>query len=314
MNGVAELGPLLAGALAILLVLTAIGGALQWRLNPDGTNTVVENLYARIVSWWGMVAFLGLAILAGRIGVLVLFGLMSFAALREFLTLTTKRQADHWALAAAFFVVLPAQYLLIGIEWYGLYSIFIPVYAFLALPMISALRGDTSAFLNRIAETQWGLMICVFAGSHLPALLTLDIPGYAGRELLLIAFLVFIVQLADVVQYSWSKLMGGRPVVAAISGWKTWEGTAAGIAAGGAAGAMLSWLTPFSPVAALLLAVVSCIVGALGSLVMSAIKRDRGVRDWGHLLAGRGGFIDRLDSVVFAAPIFFHLVRFFYAS
>ncbi len=153
MNGMPEFGPLLAAALAILAVLTAIGGALQWRLNPDGTNTVVENLYARIVSWWGMVAFLGLAMLAGRTGVLVLFALMSFAALREFLTLTTKRPADHWALAAAFFLVLPVQYVLIRIGWYGLYSIFIPVYAFLFLPMLSAFRGDTSAFLNRIADS-----------------------------------------------------------------------------------------------------------------------------------------------------------------
>jgi phosphatidate cytidylyltransferase len=245
--------------------------------------------------------------------VLILFAVLSFAALREFLTLTEKRRADHWALAAAFFVVLPVQYVLIGADWYGFYSIFIPVYAFLLLPIISALRSDTDAFLNRVAETQWGLMICVFAASHVPALMTLQIPGYEGKSILLIAFLVFTVQFSDVMQYVWGKLYGRRRIAPQLSRSKTWEGAVGGVLTASLAGAGLWWLTPFSPLQAFAMALVATLMGFFGGLVMSAIKRDRGVKDWGHLIAGHGGFIDRLDSVVFSAPIFFHLTRYFWS-
>jgi len=144
--------------------------------------------------------------------VIALFGFASFASLREFLTLTPTRRADHLALAIAFFLVLPFQYYLIWLGWYELYSIFIPVYAFLLLPIAAALRGDTTAFMSRVAEVQWGLMICVFCLSHVPALLTLDIPGYEGRQLLLIGFVVIVVQSNDVLQYVWGKLLGRRKI------------------------------------------------------------------------------------------------------
>jgi phosphatidate cytidylyltransferase len=260
------------------------------------------------------VALLGVAFLAGRTGVVLLFAFCSFAALREFLTLTTKDRADHMSLVAAFFVVLPVQYYLIWSDWYGLASIFIPVYAFLLLPMISALRGGTSRFLVRVAETQWGLMIAVFCVSHVPALLMLDIPGYEGRNVLLIAFLVFVVQASDVLQYIWGKLVGRRPIAPALSPSKTWEGFAGGVASATLLGTALWWITPFSPLQAAALSFCVTLLGFGGGLVMSAIKRDRGVKDWGHLIAGHGGFIDRLDSVIFAAPVFFHIVRYFWSA
>jgi len=257
-----------------------------------------------------MVVLMGLALIGGKTGVTLLFGFCSFAALREFITLTDTRRADHWALAAAFFVVLPAQYYLIWIEWYGLYSIFIPVYAFLLMPIIAAARGDTDHFLIRIAEVQWALMICVFATSHVPALLSLDIAGYEGRNVLLIAFLVIVVQISDVLQYVWGKLLGRTKIAPKLSPSKTVEGFVGGALSATAVGAGLSWMTPFTPLQAAFLALVIVLMGFFGGLVMSAIKRDRGVKDWGNLIAGHGGFIDRLDSVVFSAPIFFHLVRY----
>lgn len=304
---------LMAGVLSILIVASIVGAILHHRLNADRTNDTVENLNARIVAWWAMVVLLGLAFLAGPTGVLVLFAILSFTALREFLTLTVKRRGDHWALAATFFVVLPVQYVLIAIEWYGLYSIFIPVYAFLFLPILSALRGDSENFLGRVAETQWGLMICVFAASHVPALLTLKIPGYEGQSILLIAFLVFTVQFSDVKQYVWGKLAGRRKIAPQLSPSKTWEGFLGGTLTASLAGAGLWWMTPFTPWQAFLMALVVTQMGFLGGLVMSAIKRDKGVKDWGHVIAGHGGFIDRLDSVVFSAPIFFHLTRYYWA-
>ena len=305
-----DLVAVLAGLLVVLIVASAIGYGLQHRLSPDGSHAVVENLNDRIRAWWVMVVLMGLALLGGKTGVTLLFAFCSFAALREFITLTDTRRADHWALAASFFVVLPLQYYLIWIDWYGLYSIFIPVYGFLLLPIIAALRGDTDHYLVRIAEVQWALMICVFCTSHVPALLTLDIPGFQGRNVLLIAFLVIVVQISDVLQYIWGKLLGRTKIAPRLSPSKTVEGFVGGALSATAIGAALSWMTPFTPLQAAFLSLVIVLMGFFGGLVMSAIKRDRGVKDWGHLIAGHGGFIDRLDSVVFSAPIFFHLVRY----
>lgn len=311
MSAPTEFSTLMLGVLTILIVATVIAQLLKRKMGAD--NDVIENLIARINAWWGMVTLLALAMLGGKAGVVILFALLSFAGLREFLTLTAKRRADHWALVISFFVILPVQYLLIWDDWYGMYSIFIPVYAFLFLPIIAALRGDTDGYLTRVAETQWGLMICVFAASHVPALLSLNIPEYDGKNVLLVAFLVVVVQLSDVLQYVWGKLIGRHKIAPRLSPSKTWEGFVGGVASACLVGAGLWWLTPFSPLEAAGMALVITLMGFFGGLVMSAIKRDKGVKDWGHLIAGHGGFIDRLDSVVFSAPIFFHLTRYFWS-
>ncbi|AGB72281.1 MULTISPECIES: phosphatidate cytidylyltransferase [Rhizobium] len=309
----ADLIHLVLGIFGVLIVASVIGYVLERRLSPDGSNAAIENLNARIKAWWVMVVLIGIAFIAGRAGVILLFAFCSFAALREFMTLINTKRADHWALAAAFFVALPVQYYLLWAEQYGIYSIFIPVYAFLFMPIIAVLRGDTERFLVRIAEVQWALMICVFCASHVPALLTLHIPGYEGRNVLLIAFLVIVVQLSDVLQYVWGKLFGKTKIAPRLSPSKTVEGFVGGVISASLIGAALWWVTPFTPLQAGLLAFVITIMGFFGGLVMSAIKRDRGVKDWGHLIEGHGGLIDRLDSVVFSAPIFFHLVRFWWS-
>ena len=309
----ADLIHLVLGIFGVLIVASIIGYVLERRLSPDGSNAAIENLNARIKAWWVMVVLIGIAFIAGRAGVILLFAFCSFAALREFMTLINTKRADHWALAAAFFVALPVQYYLLWAEQYGIYSIFIPVYAFLFMPIIAVLRGDTERFLVRIAEVQWALMICVFCASHVPALLTLHIPGYEGRNVLLIAFLVIVVQLSDVLQYVWGKLFGKTKIAPRLSPSKTVEGFVGGVISASLIGAALWWVTPFTPLQAGLLAFVITLMGFFGGLVMSAIKRDRGVKDWGHLIEGHGGLIDRLDSVVFSAPIFFHLVRYWWS-
>ncbi|RDJ09765.1 phosphatidate cytidylyltransferase [Rhizobium grahamii] len=314
MNANSDLWTLVLGIFTLLIVSSTIGYLLQRRLPAGQSNAAIENLNARIKAWWIMVILIGLAFLAGRIGVLLLFGFCSFAALREFITLTDTKRADHWALAAAFFVVLPLQYWLLWERQYGIFSIFIPVYAFLLMPIISVLRGDTERFLIRIAEVQWALMICVFCASHVPALLTLTIPGYEGRNVLLIAFLVIIVQLSDVLQYVWGKLFGRTKIAPSLSPSKTVEGFVGGVASATLIGAALWWITPFTPFQSGVMAFVITMMGFFGGLVMSAIKRDRGVKDWGHLIEGHGGLIDRLDSVVFSAPIFFHIVRYWWST
>jgi phosphatidate cytidylyltransferase len=296
-----------------VLLLASAAGALLAHRQGGSPSPVVQNLNQRIKAWWVMVVLIGIAFLFGKAGVIVLFAFASFTALREFITLTETRRGDHYALVAAFFVILPVQYWLIGADWYGLYSIFIPVYAFLFMPINAALRSDTTRFMERVAVAQWALMLAVFCVSHVPALLTLKIPGYDGRNLLLIAFLVLVVQSSDVLQYVWGKLLGRRKIAPQLSPSKTWEGFIGGVGSATLIGALLWWITPFTPLQAGLMALAVNLMGFFGGLVMSAIKRDRGVKDWGQMIEGHGGMLDRLDSVIFAAPVFFHLTRYFFA-
>jgi phosphatidate cytidylyltransferase len=303
---------LVAGILILLTTASVIGYGLA-RRQQGRPSATITNLNSRIKAWWVMVVLIAIAFALGKTGVLVLFAFCSFAALREFITLTSTRRGDHIALATAFFIVLPLQYLLIGYDWYGLYSIFIPVYVFLGLPIIAALRGDTTEYISRIAEVQWGLMVSVFCVSHAPALLTLPIPGFEGQNAMLIVFLITVVQASDVLQYVWGKLIGRRKIAPRLSPSKTIEGFIGGVASATALGAALWWITPFTWWQAGLMALVVNLMGFCGGLVMSAIKRDRGVKDWGQMIEGHGGMLDRLDSVIFAAPVFFHLTRFWWA-
>ncbi|MFV3329660.1 phosphatidate cytidylyltransferase [Pseudomonas sp. NY15437] len=302
---------LFGGIGAILVLASLVGAVLRWKA-PPGPHAVIDNLNARINAWWVMVAVIGCAFALGYWAVIVLFYGVSFYALREFLTLMPTRRSDYPALVAAFYFVLPMQYLLIGIGWYGLFSIFIPVYTFLLLPILASLGGDSKHFLERASKVQWALMLAVFCISYVPALLTLDIAGYEGRNLLLIAFLVIVVQLSDVLQYVCGKLMGKRKIAPNLSPSKTLEGFVGGVTLATLIGGALWWITPFSFWQALLIALMINILGFFGGLVMSAIKRDRGVKDWGHMIEGHGGMLDRLDSVCFAAPVFFHFVRYWW--
>lgn len=305
-------GWLFVGVTGVLVLASSIAATLKWRVAHGAPHPVIDNLTSRINAWWVMVGSIGLAFLFGKNGVVALFFLISFHALREFLSLAYTRRADHTAMAAAFYVALPMQYFLVWIEWYGMYSIFIPVYAFLLLPILAATGGDTQRFLERASKVQWGLMVSVFCISHVPALLTLPVTGFEGKNMLLIAFLVIVVQGSDVLQYVWGKLLGKRKVAPVLSPSKTWEGLLGGVTSATLLGAALYGITPFSPLQAAGMALLICIMGFFGGLVMSAIKRDRGVKDWGSMIEGHGGMLDRTDSVIFAAPVFFHAVRYWW--
>jgi len=303
---------LFGGIGSVLVFASLVGWLLSLKTAGGAPNGVVANLNARIKAWWVMVLVIGVAFAIGRVAVIVLFAFISFAALREFLTITPTRHGDHQAVLVSFFLILPMQYFFIGIEWYGMFSIFVPVYAFLFLPILSALAGDQTNFLRRTAETQWGLMVCVFCISHVPALLTLEIKGYEGRNMLLVVYLVLVVQSSDVLQYVWGKLFGKHKIAPTLSPSKTIEGFVGGVASACALGGGLYWITPFTMGQSALLAFLITLMGFFGGLVMSAIKRDRGVKDWGSMIEGHGGMLDRMDSVCFSAPVFFHAVRYWW--
>lgn len=302
---------LLGGTLGLLVIASLIGLVLARRTMSEAGKATVANLNARTNAWWMMVAVFAGALAVGPMGTTILFGLSSFMALREFITLTPTKPGDHRTLFWVFFIITPLHYWFLASRWYGMFVVLIPVYAFLLVPMRTAMAGDCERFLERTAKIQWGLMVCVYCISHAPAiLLLLKIPGYEGQNAKLLFWFVAVVELSDVMQYVWGKTCGKHKIAPTVSPGKTWEGLLGGGATTVALGTALWWATPFSPLQAAGMSAVIVFMGFAGGLVMSAIKRDRGVKDWGTAIGGHGGFMDRMDSLSFAAPVFFHVVRY----
>jgi len=246
-----------------------------------------------------------------------LFGFVSFWALREFITLTPTRKGDHRALFWVFFLFTPLHYVLVGLNRYDIYSVFLPVYATLFVLARAAVAGDYKRFLERTAKIQAGLVVCVYCLSFAPALLELQVNGgservgeLGGRDanFRLLFFLILLVQFADCMQYVWSRMLGQRLVAAAVSSNRTWEGLLGSATSTALLAAVLWWAAPpFQPWQAAIVGLVVAVMGFAGGMTMSAIKRDRGVKDYGTLVVGHGGVLDRIDSICFAAPVFYHM-------
>jgi len=300
------------GIVVFLAVASAIGALLARRAKSERARATVENLKARVNAWWVMIIVLAIAFTLGKTATLILFAFISFFALREFITLTPTRPSDYLPLLLAFFVLLPGQYLLIGYDQYGTFAIFIPVYGFLLLPAAATLAADTHEFLERNAKIQWATMITIYCISYAPALLLLQIPGYEGSSSLLLFYLLLVVQLSDVMQYVFGKLFGKTKLAPVVSPSKTVEGLVGGALTTTLIGGALWWITPFTWLQALAISFVIVVMGVLGGLTLSAMKRGLGAKDWGVMIEGHGGMLDRMDSVSFAAPVFFHITRYFF--
>lgn len=299
------------GVVALLLVSSLAG---WWLRRRKGDTDGIRNLNARVKAWWGMVAVLAVCFVLGPVANLVVFVFISFFALREFITLTPTRAGDHMPLVIAFYVLIPVQYWLIYDQWYGLFAIFLPVYAFLGLPALAVFGGDTTDFLERTTKIQWGVMIAIYCISHAPALLMLDVHGFEGQGPLLLLYLMLVVQISDVMQYVFGKLFGKHKLAPLVSPSKTVEGLVGGGLAAVAIGASLWWITPFTPLQSAGMSAVIVACGVLGGLALSAVKRSLGAKDWGSMIEGHGGMMDRMDSVSFAAPIFFHVTRYYFTG
>ena len=291
----------------VLVAGTAAALVLSRRATSDAGRRTAANVAARVRAWWAMAAVFGGTVWLGDGATCWLFGLMSFLALREMLTLAPTRRADHRSLFWAFFVLVPVQYAIVWAGWSELQATFLPVYAFGFLALRSAVAGDTTRYLERTAKVQWGVLLCVYLLSFAPALLTLD--GRVERPWRLLVFLVVVVQFGDVAQYVWGKLLGRHKLAEAVSPNKTWEGFVGGVLTAGGVGAALHRATPFTAAGAGGLGLLVATLGVAGGLVTSAVKRDAGVKDYGSLLPGHGGMMDRIDSLTFAAPVFYLLVR-----
>ena len=309
-----QIGLLFVALFGLLAVVTmiAFGRTLRDRSREELAKHEPFKRDLRAV-WAGSMLF-WVAWVAGGIGSTLLFGVVSFLALREFVTLTHTRRGDHRSLLLAFFLVLPLQYVIVAGRNFNLFTVFIPVYVFLAIPVVSAFGNDPQRFLERTAKIQWGIMVCVYGMSHAPALLLLNLPDYRERGAFLVLWLVLVVALAQIAQEGASRRLRRRPAARAISRSFSWRAWGFGALAAALAGTALYWITPFQPVPALLMGAVAGGSGTLGEFVMKALKRDAGVRHWGGKLSVTGavGLLDRVAPLCFAAPVFFHSVRWYF--
>jgi phosphatidate cytidylyltransferase len=305
----------------ILVIISVTAFLLTFREQADAHDEAwhaeLKNFRKLLGTSWFMVVVFWMAWAMGDTMATLLFALIAFFALREFITLSPTRRGDHRSLVLAFFVVLPIQFWLVRTEHFDLFTVFIPVYVFLAIPVVSALAGDTQRFLERNAKLQWGIMVCVYGMSHVPALLLLDFRNYEGKGAFLVFFLVFVVQTCMLVQQVVTRRLKRPPSAPEVSKSFNWYSWMLGMIVGSFVGGLLSFITPFKPGQALAMAFVACVSGSMGHLVMKALKRDRGVTAWGQRgmsVTGANGLLDRVDALCFAAPIFFHSVRWYFGA
>lgn len=307
-----RLDPAVAWALGGIFSLLVVATLAVWLLGRWQPQADFTELRARVRTWWVMAGVFAVALVLSRKVSLVFFAFVSFLALKEYLSLIPTRRADRGVLFWAY-LAIPVQYLWIGMGWYGMFIVFIPVYAFLFLPMRMVLIGETEGFLRAAGTLHWGLMAMVFAISHVAALLVLPIANPHGGGPGLVLYLVFLTQFNDVAQYLWGKALGRHRVIPKVSPNKTWEG----LLGGAATTLLLAWLlaprlTPFDTVQSLQAGLILSLGGFVGDVVISALKRDLGIKDSGTLLPGHGGILDRVDSLSYTAPLFFHFVWYLY--
>jgi phosphatidate cytidylyltransferase len=309
-----QVGLLFLTLFGVLMLVTVVV-ALRSIARDDDERQQRELQFRRDLRavWVGAVVF-WLSWISGPVGATLAFGVFSFLALREFITLAHTRRGDHRSLILAFFVVLPLQYVIVGLQRFDLFSVFIPIYVFLAIPVISALAGDPERFLERNAKIQWGIMVCVFGLSHAPALLLLDLPRFGERGAFLLFFLVIVTAAGQIAQELASRRLRRRPLARQIDRSFSLRAWLLGVAAAAIVGAGLFWITPVGPARAAAMAALAGGCGTLGDLVMRALKKDAGVRFWGNRssVTGAVGLLDRVAPLCFAAPVFFHAVRWYF--
>lgn len=298
----------LGAVFGLLLLGTIAGIVLPW-MKPGRDFT---NLRQRVWSWWIMAGLVGGALVLGWQASTAVFALVSFLALREFLSLAPTRREDRLVILFAYLTV-PVAYGLVAANEYGIFLVTIPVWFFLTVPFLMALGGQTRGYLATVATFNWGAITCVYNIACLMFLmrrLPADLPP-AGPAAL-VFFVLFVTEANDVLQYVSGKLVGRRKIMPKVSPNKTWEGFIGGWIG---TASLILWLSPyFTPLPLwprVLLAVVLPLIGFAGDVTMSAIKRDIGVKDTSALIPGHGGVLDRIDSLAFTAPAYFHILVYY---
>jgi phosphatidate cytidylyltransferase len=309
--------PVLAvfSTLLVLLVIASVWVAVLKRRHPDKDY---RELGARVGTWWLILGLFAGALLFGFRTSLLFFAFVSFLALKEYYSLIPTRRADRRVLFWAY-LAIPLQYYWVSMEWYGMFAVFIPVYMFLFIPLRMVLIGETAGFLSAAGTVYWGLMTTVYSLSHAAYLLRMPMKGGSAWKdeltggVTLVLYLVVLTQLNDILQYIWGKSIGGAKVVPAVSPGKTWAGFLGGVASTTVLATILGpFLTPLTHVQSMLAGLIIGIFGFVGDITISAVKRDLHIKDSGTTLPGHGGILDRVDSLTYTAPLFFHFVRYLY--
>ncbi|MFT6985931.1 MAG: phosphatidate cytidylyltransferase [Psychromonas sp.] len=293
---------MMATVTSLLVIASTIRFFLQIR-TPEKNYT---ELSQRIRSWWVMIAIIFTALLSGHTLSMIFFAFLSFLALKEFLSIVPMRQTDRRVIFWAY-LSIPLQYYWVAIGWYGMFIIFIPVYVFLFLPMRMVLTGDTKGFIRSAGIVHWATMLTVFSISHIAYLLVLPEKNSQAGIIGPVLFLLFMTQFNDVCQYIWGKMLGKHKIIPKVSPNKTWEGFIGGlITITLCSGFIAPILTPLNFYQGIIAGVLIGISGFIGDVVISSVKRDLQIKDSGHLIPGHGGILDRLDSLTYTAPLFFH--------
>ncbi len=296
--------------LLVLIVLSAIGTWIGSYLanRPNKSEVTIDRINlvnSRVRASWGLIFVFAVACYLGQIALLVVFALSSFFALREFIALTPTRPHDHLILVVAFYIAVPLQYILLGIGQIGLFSLVIPVYLFIALPVCMALTKDTDRFLERVAKVQWGIMITIFCVSHAPAIATIPVDRFHSNGLLLMLYFLLVLYFTDLFQIMASAIWGGRPSFG--NTFKTYKGITIGSLCALILGSALFWMTPFRAWQAPLMSLLIIVSGSLGALVMASIKKSLGAKRQDTSMLVTRGVLDRMEMLFFAAPVFYHI-------
>jgi phosphatidate cytidylyltransferase len=293
--------------LAILVFSSIVLGI--WGLFSK--SKMLTELKTRTKSWWIMCTLFITATIISNVITYVCIGFLSFAALREFYSVIKLRKSDRAGMLWCY-LAIPVQYYLAYRGWYELFIVFIPVFMFVWIPFILVLQGETKMIMSSMAGLPTSLMLCVFGLSHMAYLISLpEIDGFSAGGKGLLLFLIFITQINDVMQFIWGKLIGKHKILPKISPNKTWGGFIGGLISSVFIGYLMSFLTPLNDWQVIVVSFFIAGVGFVGDVVVSAIKRDMGVKDMGQAIPGHGGVLDRIDSLALTTPIFFHLVYFF---
>lgn len=305
---------LIPGLAILSFLLTCSGASVLFNKKASSATgkKMAEIWGVRTRVWWGMAAIFIAALVTQGIGSIIVFALISFMLLRELITVTPTRIEDHRVLLYAFFLILPIHYALLFANWYGLFVILIPVYAFLVVPTMIAATGTLDRFFERTAKIQWALMLCVYCVSHAPALLLLRVDGAPFPNAPLLLFLVLVVQAKETVSGLVNTLPSTHSTLKtkSIQWTMTWEGILAGTVAALGMGASLFPLTEFSLLQALAMSLMISIMCGASNMCLAGLKHDWG----GHgtiIIECHGAMIDRIMSICFAAPVFFHFARFY---
>ncbi|MCH2224190.1 MAG: phosphatidate cytidylyltransferase [Crocinitomicaceae bacterium] len=296
--------------LAIIFSILTICSVIFQILYYKKETTLLKELITRIHSWWKITIGIAIIITAPPIIGTILLAFISFVALREMFSIGRIRSADRVALFVGYFAV-PVQYYLAYNNFYEVFLYFIPLIMFISIPVILVLTGKTKMIGRSMSIIPAMLMLTVYMLSYIALLFNIESTNFSAGPGGLIIFLIMLTSFNDVFQFTWGKLLGRHKILPNVSPNKTWEGFVGGIFSTAGLAYLIKFLTPLEGYQALIIGFIIGVIGFLGDSLISAIKRDLNIKDTDDLIPGHGGAMDRLDSIILTAPVFYHLLTYF---